>query len=274
MAWMLALGAAGLWGVIDFAGGLASRKVTSAVFVFWQAALGAVVSTVALVLIGPEWGGWIAPAGWGAAAGLGGALGAVALYHGLSVGRMSVVAALAGLVAAAVPMAVGTALGDRPSPAGWAGVAMALPAIWLLTWGGGGGGQGGLIFGVMGGLGFGISFFALGQVPEGFELVALPAVRAITATAAAIHAIRSRHDFRAGVEVRLPILAVGIADLVATLLFIAAAQRGLISLVSVIASLYPGATIALAAIFLGERLRPPQWVGAACALGAVGLIAA
>jgi len=63
--------------------------------------------------------------GWGALSGLGNGLGTVALYRGLAVGRMSVVASLSAVLAAAIPAAVGIAIGERLTAPEAAGILLA-----------------------------------------------------------------------------------------------------------------------------------------------------
>jgi drug/metabolite transporter (DMT)-like permease len=57
-------------------------------------------------------------------------------------------------------------------------------------------------------------------------------------------------------------------------MFAAGGQHGLVSVVAVLGSLYPVATVALAAIFLHERMGPLQGAGAGLALAGVVMIAA
>jgi drug/metabolite transporter (DMT)-like permease len=57
-------------------------------------------------------------------------------------------------------------------------------------------------------------------------------------------------------------------------LFAAATQHGLLSIVAVLGSLYPVVTVALARLVLHEELRTSQWAGAAVTLGGAALIAA
>ena len=66
----------------------------------------------------------------------------------------------------------------------------------------------------------------------------------------------------------------GALDAAANLLFAAGSQRGLVSVVAVLASLYPVVTVALAATLLHERLGRLQAAGAAIALAGVAMIAA
>ena len=70
-----------------------------------------------------------------------------------------------------------------------------------------------------------------------------------------------------------PTLGTGVLDMSANVLFLLANREGLLALVAVITSLYPASTIALAQIFLGERLARHQLVGLALAAVAVVLIA-
>ena len=65
---------------------------------------------------------------------------------------------------------------------------------------------------------------------------------------------------------------VGLADTAANLAYAVASTRALLSLVGVLASLYPVVTVALARLLLHERLRPSQWIGALLASAGVLLI--
>jgi drug/metabolite transporter (DMT)-like permease len=70
------------------------------------------------------------------------------------------------------------------------------------------------------------------------------------------------------------IVAAGIGDTGATVLFGAATTRGLLSVVSVLASLYPVVLVAMARIVLHERIARHQLAGVAVALAGVALISA
>jgi drug/metabolite transporter (DMT)-like permease len=69
------------------------------------------------------------------------------------------------------------------------------------------------------------------------------------------------------------LLGIGVLDTVATGLFAIATTLGYLSVVSVIAALFPLGTIALARLALGERIQPQQSVGIAAALAGVALVA-
>lgn len=106
MAIFLALMAA-FYGIPDFAAGMASRKLTAGPVSAAVVVL-TLMTAVVSVLLFP--GGENPDAHviwWGAASGFGSAVGTLALYHGLSVGRMSVVATLSAVLAAVIPAIVG-----------------------------------------------------------------------------------------------------------------------------------------------------------------------
>ena len=131
MAVLLALLGAVSYGVSDFVGGLVSRRV-GGYSVAWLAQVGGLV---AILLLLPFVGG--TPSGgdlaWAAAAGVGNAVGTVFVFRGLATGRMGVVAPVSGVVAATVPVVVGWFVGERLSLLVWVGIAVALPAIWLVA---------------------------------------------------------------------------------------------------------------------------------------------
>jgi drug/metabolite transporter (DMT)-like permease len=67
---------------------------------------------------------------------------------------------------------------------------------------------------------------------------------------------------------------VGVLDILANGFFALAATKGLVSVVAVLASLYPVVTVVLARVVLKEHLRASQRVGAAMALAGAALISA
>jgi drug/metabolite transporter (DMT)-like permease len=70
----------------------------------------------------------------------------------------------------------------------------------------------------------------------------------------------------------LPVLAViGLGDVTANALFAVSSSRGLVSVASVLGSLYPVATVFWARLILGERLRRIQAIGVGLTL--VGVVA-
>ena len=70
------------------------------------------------------------------------------------------------------------------------------------------------------------------------------------------------------------LVGVGLADTGANILFGFAGNRGLLSVVAVLASLYPVIVVVLARLLLSERLAPSQLGGAAAALIGIALISA
>ena len=280
---VLALGSALMYGLSDFLGGVLSRRTS-----VWAVAV--VTQVTALVAIGGAarvLGGTPAPEDWmwGAIAGIGTGTGTGFLYRGLAGGRMSVVAPLSAVGAALVPVVVGTVTGERPPPIVWAGIVLALPAIWLIATttespsgtadrGATTGRLGaGVVDGVLAGVGFGLMFAALGQVPDeaGFGPLAAAEVTSIPAVIALAVVLRQPWVPRD----RDSIWAIGVGALAAgaSVLFLLATQAGLLTVASVLASLYPAFTVLLAAVVLGERVHRSQAVGLGLALAAVAMIA-
>ncbi len=123
LAIVLALGASASWGSADFLGGLSTRRL-SILTVSAVSQLAGFAFTVAVVLI-------VLP-GFpssrvvliGLLAGVLGTVGLAALYSGLALGPMGVVAPIAAL-SGLVPVAAGLARGERPAPLQLVGVALA-----------------------------------------------------------------------------------------------------------------------------------------------------
>lgn len=273
MAVLLSLAAALAYGLSDFVGGLASRR-TSAWPVAFVGAVAAFVGAVVLALVG-DGSPTRADLLWGALAGVGSGAGGAFLYRGLAAGRMGVVAPISAVGAALLPVCVGVATGERPEALVWLGILAAVPGIWLVSREPGAGDLAdGVLDGVLAGLGFGLLFAAMGQVPEdaGFVPLAVAqgvAVVGVALTAAALGGRWVPYDVSQAWGALAGLLATS-----AALAFLLATQTGLLTVASVVTSLYPAITIALAALVLRERIHASQGVGLLLCGLAVGLVAA
>lgn len=276
MAILLGLLAALLYGGSDFAGGLASRKAGSLAV----GLIGALASTALIwvvLAVVPGTAPSLSAVLWGLVAGLGGGVGTLALYHGLASGRMTVVGPVSAVGAAAVPVLVGLATGERP---GWwaaAGVLVALPAIALVATSSDephrGSARSGLSDGLLAGAAFGLMFVALARTSAGSGLwpVATEQSGALLVMCAAVLATRTRIDLTARTAL-MPVLA-GIAGTAATLAYYYATRFGLLTTVAILTSLYPGVTVLLARTVLGERFGRVQRIGLGLCVFAVVAIA-
>ncbi len=271
MSNLLALSSSLVWGVSDYVGGSITKRAPAQIVVLWSQAIGFFVAVAGASIIGGRLD--LASALWGAAAGVGGGVALVSFYQGLATGRMAVVAPIASLVGAALPIVAGLALGERPTTSTLAGIAVAIPAIWLVSGGERGEGRAGVGLAIAAGVGFGAFFIFLGQTPEEVGLWPLVPARVTSVATMAVVTLATRVGFRLERELYGGILVAGAGDMTANMLFLVAAQTGLLSVVSVLASLYPAVTVILARLF-GERVTRGQWFGVALAVVAVGLIAA
>src|SRR4051812_5089450 len=131
MAILFALLAAVTYGAGDFCGGLASRRQAAVRVTLLSQICGTAVLFVLVPLLGGE--PTAAALAAGAAAGLAGAAAVVVFYRAMAVGAMSVIAPVSALTAAALPVVVGLATGERPPAAALVGVVMALTAVVLVS---------------------------------------------------------------------------------------------------------------------------------------------
>jgi drug/metabolite transporter (DMT)-like permease len=216
---------------------------------------------------------------WGAGAGLGVAVGVSLLYHGLAVGVMSVVAPVTAVGSACIPVLFGLVTGERPSAAALVGVVLALAAVTLLAVFPGeeddarpGARRAGVVMGLVSGCGFGAYFVLLDHAADGAGLWPLVGSRGTSVAVLGTVVLLARQPLvPAGVGRDVGLI--GVLDVVANVAFLLATRRGLLSLVALLASLYPAGTVLLARVVLRERLSPAQVAGLAGAGGAIVLIA-
>ena len=273
----LALGASLTWGVADFFGPLKGRSL-GALRVLVYVQLGGLLAIAVIVAIrgrGPA----DAAALLAIPAALSGTLGLYAYYRGISVGAISIVAPIAG-VSAVVPVVVGIAGGDRPSAWQLLGIACSLGGVFLASRepGAGRAGQSVLAPGVglalLAALGFGGYFPPMHAAGDAdFWWAAL--IFRLTSTTVILSAVAVRRPSLSVPPLQLPALAlIGIGDMLGNLLFAASSSQGLISITSVLASLYPIVTVVMARVLLEERVARSQELGIVLTLAGVALISA
>ncbi|GII74935.1 membrane protein [Sphaerisporangium melleum] len=273
---LLATMCAAIYGTADFFGGLATRRSRVLAVVVLTQAIGLLLVLPLLPLLpGAPSAGAL---GWGVAAGLCGGLGVALFYRALASGVMSVVAPTTATTSAALPVLAGLALGERPQALALCGVVVALAAVVLVSREPGAARAGKAALGpiaaaLASGLGFGAFFILLKQVPDDAGLWPLAGARLASTVAAGALALATGRGLRPGKGSLPVILAAGVLDMIANVLYLFAAQRGLLVVVAVLASLYPASTLLLARYVLGERLSALQTAGVGLALGAVALIA-
>lgn len=281
MLFVVLAGMSGLvWGIGDFAGGKAAQRAS------------ALPVTVLSKLVGlPFLAAYVAatyrPAVplsllWGVAAGAFGLVGLLTFYRAMAAGAMTVVAPVAAVTSAAIPVVYGLLDGERPGLVRLVGVLCALGAIGLVSLVPAGPGQvsvvtPGLLAAAVGsGVCFGLFFVCMARAGDvaggegGLWPVAASQLSSIVLGALALLVLRPGRAPR-GVALRWTAVA-GPFDMTANALFLVATQAGQLSLVAPLAALYPVSTVILALAVDRERLRPIQVAGLALALLAILLV--
>mgnify|MGYP001251317466 CR=1 FL=1 len=275
---LLALLSSLSYGVSDYLGGLKSRllPVVTVLLVSHTAALIGIAATLAIAV------GEIPDSRfliYGMLAGVAEAVGLAALYQGLAVGKMSIVAAVAA-TAPVVPVAASVVTGDMPAALQWLGIAVAIGGISLLALGSAREDDPhalsrpgvSIAYGLLTALGLGFFLLAMDRSAEGSVQWALIAARTTTVGLFAFAFLLLRPEG----ELKLTdwgwLAVIGLLILVADSFYAVASVKGVLSVVAVLSSLYPVVTILLARFHLGEHLSRRQIAGIAIVLvGAAAL---
>jgi drug/metabolite transporter (DMT)-like permease len=272
----LALAAAASWGTADFLGGFSTRKLSILTVSVVSQLAGLAFMIAVLVALGR------APVDrhvlvLGAAAGACGLVGLAALYSGLAIGPMGVVAPITAL-SGVVSMGVGLVRGDRPTGLQLAGIAVAIVGVVLASRSPQGRGEPvtGRAIGlaIVAAISLGILVVLLDEGGRTDPAWTATMVRVAALTLLAIGVVIRRPSFHlARVQIGT-LVVVGLLDNGANLLFALASSTGqLLSVIAVLASLYPVSTVLLARGILHERLARSQIVGVVGAFAGVALLA-
>jgi drug/metabolite transporter (DMT)-like permease len=271
---LLALAASASWGVSDFLGGLKTRAVpVLTVLAVSQPAGLLLLGSIVLVRWQPPPHGL--PILWAVLAGIGGAIGICALYQGLAVGSMGIVAPITS-TSPLIPLTVGLARGERPSGVQLAGIAVALVGVAFAGWEPGAPGarrqlSAGAGLAILAAASFGSSQVALQSAAHDDPYWATFILRLASSTLVLLAVTQGRPG-RGPAGIWAVLIVIGLLDSGATELFAIATTKELLSVVSVLAALYPVLVAILARALLHERLTAVQRGGALAAVAGAAAI--
>jgi drug/metabolite transporter (DMT)-like permease len=270
---LTAMASAVTLGIADFSGGIAGRRSSAPSVAIGIESVGLVAVPLAFVLL-PH--GWDPQAALLAFAGGGvGGLGLLAFYRAMSLNLIGVVAPITGFVAAALPVAVGLAGGDRLQIWQLGGIALGLVALVLINGPSGdraGNARLGVVLALLAGVTFGL-FFILFHAASHAGLTAFVSGRLGSMTAALAAAAVSRTAPVISRSVVRLIAVGGIFDGTGVVLYLYATHTGLLSVTALLTSFYPAFTVLCARLFTHERMTPLQMMGAVLAIVAIAMIA-
>lgn len=269
------------YGAADFLGGFTARQAnTLAVVVVSQ--LAGLLLLLMMLPFFPHAAPGRADVLWGALAGVTGGGGVALLYRALAIGVMAAVAPTTAVCAVVIPVIVSVALGERPGATTFAGIALALVAIVLVSQssdGASGTRREGderrtkaVFLAVLSGVVIGFFFVALSRTSSQAGLWPLVVARTVSVGLFAVMAVLASQSLRIPAAILGIVAAAGALDMLANFLYLIASRAGPLSVVVTLASLYPASTVVLARLVLHERLSARQWVGVTCALVAVAVI--
>ena len=278
LAVFLALLSSFSYGVSDYLGGLKSRNLPTitVLLVSQAAALAAITASLAIAIGDVPSARYL---GYGILAGIAEVVGLSALYHGLAVGKMSIVAAVAA-TAPVVPVVASVVSGDPPGAIQWFGIVIAIGGVSLLALGSSTEDDPhalskpavSIFFGLVTAAGLGSFLLAMDHAVDGSAQWALLSARATSAGlfTLAFLLIRPGGDLKPREWGWL--ILIGVLIMVADSFYAVASLKGVLSVVAVLSSLYPVVTILLARFHLGDRLSGRQIAGIAVVLaGAAAL---
>lgn len=271
----LALAASLTWGFADFGAGVAARRAPVFVVAAVAQAAGLVLMTLIVVANGDSVPS-LRHVLWAVFAGLAAVVGLSAFYRALAIGTMGIVGPITA-TSSLVPLVFGLARGERPDALQAAGIALAIvgvvaASVERLPEGRRIGAGVGLAF--LAAVTFGCSLLGLSRAAPGGLAWAILVMRLTATPLIALLALGFRSTWRLPVAFWAGLVAVGLGDAGATLLYGDASTRGLLSVVAVLSSLYPIVIVVLGRVVLSERVARGQLAGVAVALAGVSLISA
>lgn len=265
-----------IWGGGDFYGGTAARRSAPIPATVVSSAVGLVVVLGGCVTVGRG-----SPSAGDLALGLGsGVFVGIALasfYASMTLGQMALVAPISALSAAAIPVAVGVAGGDSLTPQAWVAIVIGMVGIGFAAREPSEGEQRSasptraIVLALVAGVGFGIYMSLIAQARSDAGLWPLFASRVGSLASLVLAALvtRSTRMARAGIA---PAVTAGGLDGVGNSVYLVATRHGPLAVIGTIGSMYPAATVVMAALIHGERPSRVQALGVVMLLVSVAML--
>jgi drug/metabolite transporter (DMT)-like permease len=273
----LALGSAVCFGVADYAGGLLSRRANAGAIALAVQVSGTAVMVVVAPMV-PAPGLGLYDIGWGALSGVGTAVGVMFLYRGLTRGDMSVVVPVSTAGSVVLPVLVGlTLLGERPSALSWLGIAVAVPAIGLISGANrrtGSADGAAVLDGLISSVGFALQYIALAQAGAAAGLWPVTAGRLASVLTMLVLVGVTATRLKMQRRLAVPAVANGVVAASGLVLYMLATRQEMMAVAVVLSSLYPIIPVLLGIALLGERPTPGQTAGLIGAGATIALLVA
>jgi drug/metabolite transporter (DMT)-like permease len=272
---VVGIAAAVSFGSGDFLGGIGAKRVGGIIVAAGSQLVGAVVLVIFLLIDGAH-APPISSLAVAAAAGIFGVIGVAALYRGLTLGSMGLVAAVSALGSVVVPLLV-TVLIYRLPIGGLQIIGVACAAAAGAAASGAArdsASRSALLLAFGAALAFGMWYVLLDLAAGDGELWALTVSR-VTATIfmSALTLIVVRGRVADGVRRAWPVMVfAGLFDVGGNVLFVLASSQIQVGLAAALSGIYPLVTMLLAWAFLREKLQPLGMLGDALALAGIVLI--
>lgn len=274
MVTFLALSAAVLAGTGDFFGGRATKKTNIVSVLAISHFLGLVIILVLAPLMAEEFK--TSDFFLGVLASSFGLMGLTLLYRGLAKSPMAIVAPITAVACATLPVGWGLFSGEKLATQQVVGVFVGLLAIFLVSWTPGKGTsiKGLLILeALIAGFSFGAFFIVIDGTSETTAPWPVVGSRVFSVLAIFLFVIIRKKSIKPEGNSAPYIIGAGFFDTLANIALLAALNKGLLSLVSILASFYPAVTVLLARLFLKEVMSTSQLIGLALGLTSIGLLA-
>ena len=202
-----------------------------------------------------------------------GGVGITALYRGLAIGRMGIVAPVTGVLAAVIPVIGGIVLEGVPTAMVLAGIGLAVLSVVLVSRvADEGGGRAGLREALVAGVTIGSFGIVISGLSEGHVFGSLTVIRIVQAFIVIAMVLVTRSAWRLPRDAVPAVVVIGVLDMAGNSFYLLAVQTGALAVASVLSALYPVATVILAAVVLHERVTRDHTVGIALAAAAIVLI--
>ncbi|MCE7734031.1 MAG: DMT family transporter [Candidatus Heimdallarchaeota archaeon] len=281
---VFSLSAALTWGISDFSGGVASKKL-NVLYVLTLSQIIGLLSLLIIIGVTHETYERINLI-WPILGGLFGGIGLISLYRGLAVGKMSIVAPVSAMISTSIPIIYSIFTEGLPEKIQILGFITAIVAIILFSLNSKEsfdadvpdfGEHTNLIYGVSAGVGFGLFFILLDQFETGSVYWPLSMLRISSIIVFIIIILMTKPQIRVKQskihpsKIWITIIIAGIGDTLGNIFFTFGVQRGRLDIAAVISSLFPLTTIFLAWVFYQESILRHQKIGIILALGSVVL---